>query len=784
MHFDLKNIYEQHLIDCIQQQCPVSKNYIDQNRNHFASNRHSSGFSDALKELTFALTGNRSEAAYVYDLDGNKYIDITMGFGVHLFGHSPAFIKEAITQQMENGMALGPVNSNAAETALIICQMTTNDRCAFFNSGTEAIMVALRLARAATGKNRIVIFEGAYHGTHDSLLIMKQHPVTKEAISHIPGISASMVQDTVILPFGSEESCRFIEKHCNEIAAVLTEPVRSRHPEEVNPDFLRQLQQICVTKNICFILDEVATGFRMANGGAKSIFALDPDMTVYGKVLGGGLPIGVVAGKKKYLDFIDGGNWNFSDDSHPNSPTTFVAGTFCHHPLTMAASKAVLKFLWSNGDRLQNELSNKTEQLIRSINEFCKNQHLPVRLSNFGSLFRFLIKGKGKLLYHALLKEKVYLWEGRTCFLSTSHQDHDLLQLEKRIIKCLVEMKSAGFFPAVKISGKNNDSHAGFFQMAFEINECIDEGKLALAFQYTCENISISNQVYTKMEFLFFPGELTYDILKKKSNENTHELRLIMGHNDNKTLLSLQFSKNHFDGWSMIVFTRFLSKCYTALEKGYPLPANSFISKNLFEGWLNVKASVGLQEQFPASVIHKNIRAPLKTYNGTLFEYLLACFAKSLGDGKHTIGVPLSGQLISRHINTIGPCSCQVPIVLDITAATTRQELSTGINHQLKKLKKEFRYWFSKKGQTGFPVVFNIDNPQDDFLFANKKIKWVDLEETLTSHDIVCNVRVDSDELHLTIKYKNTIPVNSMELTVEKFISLIIQHEHVREYSK
>src|SRR6185503_1802480 len=223
MNTDLRNFYEQHLGDCISQQCKSTREHIDAYRKHFANNRHSAGYSDAWKQLTFALTGNRSEEAYLFDLDGNKYIDIAMGFGVHLFGHSPAFIRDAINAQLEKGFSLGPVYSGAAETAAMICRMTRNERCAFFNSGTEAVMVALRLARAATGKSRIVVFEGAYHGTHDSLLAIKQHPVTREAIGSIPGIPGSLVQDTILLPFGKPESLNFIDKHAAGIAGVITE---------------------------------------------------------------------------------------------------------------------------------------------------------------------------------------------------------------------------------------------------------------------------------------------------------------------------------------------------------------------------------------------------------------------------------------------------------------------------------------------------------------------------------------------------------------------------------
>jgi len=272
MNTSLKDFYQEYLIACVSKQCRQTKLHIDKYRQFFANNRHSAGFSENIKEATFAMTIKKAEGCRVYDLDDNEYLDITMGFGVHLFGHSPSFIKEAILQQLDNSSALGPIYTNAAETAELICTITKNDRCAFFNSGTEAVMVALRLARAVTGKNKIVIFEGCYHGTLDPLLAMKQHPATQEAITSVPGISQSLVQDTILLKFGDEASIQFIKEHSVQIAAVLTEPVRSRHPEEIDPSFLYLLQATCAENNIAFILDEIITGFRIANGGKKSIF--------------------------------------------------------------------------------------------------------------------------------------------------------------------------------------------------------------------------------------------------------------------------------------------------------------------------------------------------------------------------------------------------------------------------------------------------------------------------------------------------------------------------------
>jgi len=783
MQSDLKFFYEQYLINCIGQQCAKTREHIDKYRAYFANNRHSSGFSDTWKQLTFALSANRSEGAYIYDLDGNKYLDITMGFGVHLFGHSPLFIKEAIVKQLEKGISLGPVHQDAAETAALICQLTNNERCAFFNSGTEAVMVALRLARAATGRSKIIIFEGAYHGTHDSLLAIKQHPVTKEAIGSIPGISPSLLQDTILLPFGKKESIDFIERHGSEIAAVLTEPVRSRYPEEVNPTFLHQLQQLCVANNICFILDEVITGFRVSNGGAKAVFGLDTDMVVYGKVLGGGLPIGVVAGKKKYLNYIDGGNWRFSDTSFPNSPTTFVAGTFCHHPLAMATSRATLLFLQANNNELQDTLNQKTTEFCRSINDFCQANRFPVQVDHFGSMFRLQVKGKNRILYHALLKEKIYIWEGRTCFLSGAHQPDDLDHLESAIKKSFVETRSAGFFAVIGPGEKIRHTNAFFLQTAFEVNEQLDISSIHFAFNFACETIQATNNINLQREFIFIPHPGSENTLHEIPRKKTADLRLIISYQGTKTLFQLQFSKIHFDGWSLNLFTQFLSNCFLSLEKGQPLPVNKFLPISFFEKWVNAdpykKSDL---ELFAASTIHLHLPVIKARYRGTLFEYLLSCFAISLGEGEFIIGVPVSGQLVSRYIRTVGACTCQVPLSLCITKKTTMPGLMSEVSNQLLKAKKDFRKFYNKEHQP-YRIVFNMDDPGNNFSFANRQTTFVNSDDTHTCHDLVCNVMVEPGGLHVSVKYKQDAATS--EKILNKFSKLLTQeHEDIFTYSK
>lgn len=434
--------YIDQLILSLNDRCKGSKTHNDKYRSVYANNRAVAGFNHALKDLMFTLIVEKAKGPYLYDIDGNKYLDLAMGFGVHLFGHSPDFLNDAIRKQMEKGISLGPLFPEAAEVSQLIHDLTGVQRSAFFNSGTEAVMVAIRLAKAATQKSKIVIFAGSYHGTFDSLLALKTDPITKQALDHIPGISKNIISDTLILKYGSQESLEHILKHKDEIAAVLVEPVQSRNPELQPKEFLQDLRKICTDYNIALVFDEIVTGFRISNGGAMAHFGVSPDLVTFGKALGGGMPLGVVSGKEKFMNFIDGGLWNFKDESIPSNKMTFVAGTFCHHPASMAAAKEVLNQL-KQSPEIQGKINETTLSLANQLNPFFEEHNFSISIVCFGSLFRFKLKGNARYLYYGLLNEGVYIWEGRTCFLSTAHKTSDIDFLIEKVKKVCLEMSEA-----------------------------------------------------------------------------------------------------------------------------------------------------------------------------------------------------------------------------------------------------------------------------------------------------------------------------------------------------
>ena len=422
-----------------------SKEYASTHRKHLADNRASAGFRFSTKEMLYPVVSNKAEGAYTWDLDGNKYVDISMGFGVHLFGHAPSFINEAISNQLNQFIGLGPQSSLSGEVASLICKITGSDRAMFCNSGTEAVMTALRLARASRSLSKVVMFKNSYHGHFDGTLGEISLEENKNTDPIAPGILNGMVNDLLVLEYGAESSLKYIKENASQIAAVIVEPVQSRQPWLQPKAFLKSLRKITEEKEVILIFDEMITGFRIGKGGAQEWYGIKADIATYGKIVGGGLPIGVVAGKSKYLDIVDGGQWNYGDNSYPASDTTFFAGTFCKHPLALAASKAILLKIDAIDTSIYQQLNEKTARLVKRLNTFFEEVKAPFKVHNYGSLFRFEFYGNQDLFFYHLLDKGVYIWEGRNCFLSEAHSNADIEFVYKAITQSILELGEASF---------------------------------------------------------------------------------------------------------------------------------------------------------------------------------------------------------------------------------------------------------------------------------------------------------------------------------------------------
>ena len=429
-----------------------SKRYAAEHRPTLADNRAALGFRLATKELVYPIVAERSEGARVWDLDGNEYIDFTMGFGVNLFGHRPPFVVDAVDVQWRRGVHVGPQSDLAGPASRLFCELTGLERAAFCNTGSEAVMTALRLARTATGRDRIAIFEGSYHGIFDGVLARAGGGRAGEPMTRpiAPGIPQRMVDDVVVLPYGTGEALEWLKANARGLAAVLVEPVQARRLELHPREFLREVRALTERTGTALIFDEMVTGFRLGIRGAQGFYGIDADLATYGKVIGGGFPLGVVAGRARLMDAIDGGMWTFGDDSYPAANQTFFAGTFCKHPIAMAAACAVLRHIQQQGPALYDELNARTARLAAALRQVIASHGAPLRIETCASRFTFRVDPQepiATLLFYHLIERGMYVWEGRGCFLSTAHSDADCDRLVAALDASLRALRAGGFLP-------------------------------------------------------------------------------------------------------------------------------------------------------------------------------------------------------------------------------------------------------------------------------------------------------------------------------------------------
>ncbi len=428
-----------------------SKHYTAEHRPHYADPRAVAGFNALWKEMVYPIVSNRSKGATIWDIDGNAYVDITMGFGTYFFGHSPDWLIRALQHQLETGIEIGPQSAVAGSVARDICELTGMDRATFCNTGSEAVMAAIRLARAVTGRHRVAYFTGDYHGMFDEVLVRgawvngeyRAQPVA-------PGIPPSLVANMLVLDYAAPESLEILRAHAGELAAIIVEPVQSRRPGLQPRAFMRELRNLTARSGTALIFDEIVTGFRCHPGGAQSYFGIEADMSTYGKVLGGGIPIGVLAGKRKFMDALDGGAWTYGDDSFPEVGVTFFAGTFVRHPLAMAAARAVLDHLRERGPGLQLQMTERTGQLCRTLNEQFETAGVPLHIPHF-SAFAVIDHAPdlpfASLLWYYLREKGIHIWEGRPIYLTLAHSDEDFDKIVNAFGESVAEMQEAGFLP-------------------------------------------------------------------------------------------------------------------------------------------------------------------------------------------------------------------------------------------------------------------------------------------------------------------------------------------------
>ncbi len=318
----------------------------------------------------------KAKGSKLYDVDGNEYVDYWMGHGAHILGHSPPEVVEAVKKQIEKGTHFGTAHELEVKFAEQIAKMVpTAEMTRFTNSGTEANMYAVRLARAYTCRSKVLKFEGGWHGGYDALHKGVKYPFE---IPESAGLTEVAHQDTLLAPFNNLEEVR--KKLSDEhFAAVIVEPVLGSGgciPAE--REFLKGIRELCDEKGIMLIFDEVITGFRLAPGGGQQYYNVLPDITTFGKILGGGFPIGAFCGRREIMELLDTLAYQ-----RPNY--SFHGGTFCANPITMAAGLATLKLL-EDGSIIE-RLNRTGEKVREEIRKVFKSREVDVQVTGASSLF-------------------------------------------------------------------------------------------------------------------------------------------------------------------------------------------------------------------------------------------------------------------------------------------------------------------------------------------------------------------------------------------------------------
>jgi amino acid adenylation domain-containing protein len=439
------------LIARVTARTPKSKAQTQANRAQLADPRTVQGFRKQWKEMVYPIVSDRAQGSRIWDVDGNEYIDLVNGYGVVFFGHSMPFILDAAREQLDRTLAIGPQTALAGEVAKLVCELTGQERAAFCNTGSEAVLAAIRMARTVTGKTKLATFSGHYHGIFDEVLVKGTGSgAERRPVPIAPGIPANKVEDVVVLEYGNMESLDVIRRHAGELAMVMVEPVRSRNLDHQPREFVQALRRVTQELGIPLLFDEMVTGFRSHPGGAQAIYGVKADLATYGKVVGGEFPIGVVAGKKEYLDALDGGMWSYGDDSTPEADMTWFAGTFVRHPLALAAAKAVLTRIKQEGPALQESLNSRTTGFVRELNDHFRATSAPIHLEHFSSAFILTFTSfqeYSPLLFYELHTRGIYTYEGRPAFFTLAHSDADMARVATAIKESVAALQDVGLFP-------------------------------------------------------------------------------------------------------------------------------------------------------------------------------------------------------------------------------------------------------------------------------------------------------------------------------------------------
>ncbi len=330
----------------------------------------------------------RGKGSHIIDVDDNEYIDFISSWGPLILGHAAPEVINSVKKVMTKGTSFGAPTAYEVELAdMVVEAVPSVEKVRMVSSGTEAVMSAIRLARAYTGRDKILKFEGCYHGHSDSLLVKAGSGVATLGLPDSPGVTEGTASDTLTVPYNNlSEAEQVIKKEGDEIACVILEPVAANMgvipPRE---GFLKGLRELTKRHNIVLIFDEVITGFRMMYGGAQEYFGITPDMTCMGKIIGGGFPVGAFGGKKEIMDMVA-----------PDGPA-YQAGTLSGNPVAMAAGIAMLKVLKRPG--VYDELNKKAQRLADGLHDVAVNAGIRVHINHVASMLTMFFTDKAVVEY-------------------------------------------------------------------------------------------------------------------------------------------------------------------------------------------------------------------------------------------------------------------------------------------------------------------------------------------------------------------------------------------------
>lgn len=389
----------------------------------------------------------RASGAFIYDEDDNAYIELINSWGPMVLGHNHPVIREAVAKAMEKGTSFGAPTALELEIAELITQMVPSvEKVRMVNSGTEATMSAIRLARGFTGKDRFIKFRGNYHGHGDSFLIAAGSGAITMGFPDSPGVTKGTAKDTLLAPYNDLEAVRtLVEVNKDEIAAIILEPVAGNMGlVPPKPAFLKGLRELCNQEGIVLIFDEVMTGFRLSPGGAQELFGVIPDLTTMGKIIGGGMPVGAYGGKKEIMDFVS-----------PIGPV-YQAGTLSGNPIAMAAGFAMLNHLNQNPS-VYKELESIGNKIVNGFRNSLLKLGFDYTINHIGSMYSLFFtpdevfdlesaqKSDTQLFgkyFQAMLKRGIYLAPSQfeSLFLSTALEEEHLERVIQANEESLIEI--------------------------------------------------------------------------------------------------------------------------------------------------------------------------------------------------------------------------------------------------------------------------------------------------------------------------------------------------------